>query len=81
MARNRSKVPLGRGQVEVCKVKKALAHSGIYICLLGRGLSVTVDIFGNWIESQMAFIDTMTITEFKGRVRKEARRLNTCGLS
>ena len=37
--------------------------------------------FGNWIQSQMAFIDTMTITEFKGRVREEARRLNTCGLS
>jgi len=29
----------------------------------------------------MAFIDTMTITEFKGRVREEARRLNTCGLN
>src|SRR5579862_9604022 len=29
----------------------------------------------------MAFIDKMTITEFKGRVREEARRLNTCGLN
>src|ERR1700689_5627001 len=29
----------------------------------------------------MAFIDTMSITEFKRRVREEARRLNSCGLS
>ena len=43
--------------------------------------SLPVNIFGNWIQSQMAFIDKMTITEFKGRVRKEARCLNTCGLS
>jgi hypothetical protein len=29
----------------------------------------------------MAFIDKMSITEFKGRVREEARCLNTCGLT
>jgi hypothetical protein len=29
----------------------------------------------------MAFIDQMTITEFKGRVPEEARRLNSYGLS
>jgi hypothetical protein len=39
------------------------------------------DIFGNWIQAQMAFIDKMTITEFKGHVREEARHLNVCGLN
>ena len=43
--------------------------------------SLPTKTFGTWIQSQMAFIDTMTITEFKGRVREEARRLNTCGLN
>ena len=43
--------------------------------------SLPAKTFGTWIQSQMAFIDKMTITEFKGRVREEARRLNTCGLN
>ena len=43
--------------------------------------SLPVDVFSNWIQGQMAFIDKMTITEFKGRVREEARRLNIAGLS
>jgi len=43
--------------------------------------SLPVDIFSNWIQSQMAFVDKMTITEFKGRVREEARRLNIHGLN
>ena len=43
--------------------------------------SLPVDTFSNWIQGQMAFIDKMTITEFNGRVREEARRLNSCGLS
>src|SRR5437667_10115997 len=42
--------------------------------------SLPVEIFGNWIQSQMAFIDNLSITEFKGRVREEARRLNIAGL-
>jgi hypothetical protein len=29
----------------------------------------------------MAFIDKMSIREFKGHVQEEARRLNTCGLT
>ena len=37
--------------------------------------------FGTWIQAQMAFIDNVTLTEFKGRVREEARRLNHAGLS
>src|SRR5271169_386674 len=37
-------------------------------------------IFGHWIQSQMAFVDNLSITEFKGRVREEARRLNIAGL-
>jgi hypothetical protein len=37
--------------------------------------------FGNWIQGQMAFIDKMSITEFKGRVREEACCLNSCGLT
>ena len=36
--------------------------------------------FGNWIQTQMALIDTMSITDFKGRVREEARRLDLVGL-
>jgi transposase InsO family protein len=42
--------------------------------------SLPNEIFGNWIQSQMAFIDNLSITEFKGRVREEARRLNIAGL-
>ena len=42
--------------------------------------SLPVETFGNWIQSQMAFIDNLSITEFKGRVREEARRLNLSGL-
>ena len=42
--------------------------------------SLPVKIYGNWIQSQMAFIDKLSITEFKGRVREEARRLNLSGL-
>ena len=34
--------------------------------------------FSTWIQSQMAFVDTMTFTEFKGCVREEARCLNVC---
>src|SRR5277367_1360236 len=41
--------------------------------------SLPVETFGNWIQGQQAFIDNMTITEFKGRVREEARRLNLAG--
>ena len=39
-----------------------------------------VEIFGNWIQSQMAFTNKLSITEFKGRVREEGRRLNIAGL-
>jgi len=35
--------------------------------------------FSNWIQGQMAFIDKLSITEFKGRVREEARRLTPAG--
>src|SRR5579859_4444828 len=42
--------------------------------------SLAVETFGNWIQSQMAFIDKLSITEFKGCVREEARRLNLAGL-
>src|SRR5277367_5373975 len=42
--------------------------------------SLLVEIFGNWIQSQMAFIDNLSITEFKGHVREEGRRLNLAGL-
>ena len=41
--------------------------------------SLPVETFGNWIQGQQAFIDNMTITEFKGRVREETRRLNLAG--
>lgn len=43
--------------------------------------SLSAKIFGNWIQGQMAFIDKMTITEFKDHVREEACHLNSCGLS
>src|SRR5271170_4401041 len=42
--------------------------------------SLPVEIFGNWIQGQMAFVDKLTITEFKARVREEGRRLNLAGL-
>jgi hypothetical protein len=42
--------------------------------------SLPAETFGNWIQGQMAFIDTLSITDFKGRVREEARRLNLAGL-
>src|SRR5271170_6440655 len=42
--------------------------------------SLPVEIFGNWIQGQMAFVDKLSITEFKGRVREEGRRLNLAGL-
>ena len=43
--------------------------------------SLPNDTFAHWIQSQMAFIDNLSITEFKGHVREEARRLNLAGLS
>jgi hypothetical protein len=43
--------------------------------------SLPAKMFGNWIQGQMAFIDQMTITEFKERVHEEAHRLNVCGLT
>jgi len=42
--------------------------------------SLPVETFGNWIQTQLAFIDKMSITDFKGRVREEARRVNLTGL-
>src|SRR5579859_3132527 len=42
--------------------------------------SLPVEIFGDWIQGQMAFVDNLSITEFKGRVREEGRRLNLAGL-
>lgn len=42
--------------------------------------SLPVEFFGSWIQSQMAFIDNFSITEFKGRVREEVRRLNLASL-
>src|SRR2546423_14839063 len=43
--------------------------------------SLPNEIFGNWVQSQMAFIDNLSISDFKGRVREEARRLNLAGLA
>src|SRR5579859_6327256 len=42
--------------------------------------SLPVEIFSNWIQGQMAFVDNLSITEFKGRVHEEGRRLNLGGL-
>ena len=42
--------------------------------------SLPNEIFSHWVQSQMAVIDTLTITEFKARVREEGRRLNLAGL-
>src|SRR5215510_16345293 len=43
--------------------------------------SLPTETFGNWIQGQMAFIDNMSITDFKGHVREEARRLNLTGFN
>src|SRR5204863_4199111 len=42
--------------------------------------SLPIETFGNWIQSQLGFIDNMSITDFKGHVREEARRLNLVGM-
>ena len=42
--------------------------------------NLPVETFGNWIQTQMALIDNMSITYFKGRVREETRRLNLVGM-
>src|SRR5271170_2894217 len=42
--------------------------------------SLPVEMFSNWIQSQMAFINNLSITEFKGHIREEARRLTLYGL-
>ena len=43
--------------------------------------SLPNETFGNWVQSQMAFIDNLFISDFKGRVREEARRLNLAGVA
>ena len=43
--------------------------------------SLPNETFGNWVPSQMAFIDNLSISDFKGRVREEARRLNLAGFA
>ena len=43
--------------------------------------SLSNETFGNWVQSQMAFIDNISISDLKGRVREEARRLNLAGLA
>src|SRR5271170_5439155 len=42
--------------------------------------SLPNEIFSHWVQSQMAVIDTLTIMEFKARVREEGRCLNLAGL-
>ena len=41
--------------------------------------SLPVEVFGSQIQSQMAFIDNLSITKFKGHVREEGRHLNQIG--
>src|SRR5437764_13371455 len=43
--------------------------------------SLPNETFGNWVQSQMAFIDNFSISDSKGRVREEARHLNLAGLA
>ena len=43
--------------------------------------SLPNETFGNWVQSQMAFINNLSISDFKGRVHEEARRLNLAGLA
>src|SRR5436305_8572830 len=43
--------------------------------------SLPNETFRNWVQSQMAFIDNLSISDFKGRVREEARRLNLAGFA
>src|SRR5438552_608859 len=42
--------------------------------------SLPVETFGNWIQSQLGFIDNISITDFKGGMREEARPLNLVGM-
>ena len=43
--------------------------------------SLPNETFGNWVQSQMAFIDYLSISDFKGHVHEEARHLNLAGLA
>ena len=43
--------------------------------------SLPNETFGNWVQSHMAVIDNLSISDFKGRVREEARRLNLAGFA
>src|SRR2546421_11982470 len=43
--------------------------------------SLPNETFGNWVQSQMAFINNLSISDFKGRVHEEVRRLNLAGLA
>src|SRR2546423_15175241 len=38
--------------------------------------SLSNETFGNWVQSQMAFINNLSISDFKGQVREEVRHLN-----
>ena len=42
--------------------------------------NLPVETFGDWIQTQLGFIDNMSITDFKGHVREEARRFNLVGM-
>jgi len=42
--------------------------------------SLPIEIFSNWIQSQMAFIDNLSITEFKNPAYEEALHLNIAGV-
>ena len=41
--------------------------------------SLPSDVFGNWIQTQMALIDDMSLIDFKSRVREETHRLISVG--
>ena len=41
--------------------------------------NLSIEIFGNWIQTQMTLIDNMLIMDFKGHVGEEARYLNLVG--
>src|SRR5579859_2457342 len=43
--------------------------------------SLPNETFGNWVQSQMVFIDNLSISDFKGHVREEARCLNLVNLA
>ena len=62
---------------ELATIGKTIEDEDLIVIYAG---SLPNEHFGTWIQSQMPLIDGVSFTEFKSRVREEARRLNLAGV-